>query len=191
MHEQNNRLDSLGYQLTYCGYWIKRAASKLRARLFALCARPFLMRGGYKLKRHDGVVIYRIENLRMNPVAEARNSSDGKKCFRKDKPRRVVVIKLDGINVFAIFQSAASFSWLNFVLNNHPFLDVLPLANAILFDGRIYPGFSNESFWIFEAVRCGLNPNIVKLLGLPHQKRWSTTPPLRAGLARMLRQRES
>ena len=165
MYEQNSRLNSLWCRLTYCGYLIKRAASKLRARLFALRARPSLMHGGYKLKRHDGVVIYRIENQRMKPVAEACSSPDGRKCFRKDKPRHVVVIKLDGINVFAVFRSTASFSWLNFVLNNHSILDtVLPLANAILFEGRICPGFSDESFWICEAVRRGLNPNLVKLL---------------------------
>jgi len=164
MYEQNNRLDVLRCRLTYCGYRIKRATSKLRARLFALRARSSLMRGGYKLKHHKGV-IYRIENPRMKLVAEACSSPEGKKCFRGDKPRHVLVFKLAGISVFAIYRSTASFSWLNFVLNNHSVLyPVLPLANAIMFEGRIYPAFSNESFIIFEAVRRGLNPNIVKLL---------------------------
>jgi len=164
MYKQNSRLDVLRCRLTYCGYRIKRATSKLRARLFALSARPSLMRGGYKLKRHDGV-IYRIENPRMKLVAEACNRPEGKKCFCGDKPRHVVVLKLAGISVFAIYRSTASFSWLNFVLNSNSALyTVFPLANAIMFDGRIYPAFSNGGFSIFEAVRRGLNPNIAKLL---------------------------
>jgi hypothetical protein len=125
------------------------------------------MREGYLLKHHDGVTvkIYRIENPRMKAVADACCSCEGKKCFHENKPRHIVVFELAGANLFAVYPSTASFSWLHFVLTTSVSLDsVVFMARAVMFDERIYPTCSDECLTIFAAIRCGLSPNIVKLL---------------------------